>query len=91
MTGATVIGAKAANSLLDVQGIRGSFVITKIPGWIYISARSIDSLNVQMVMEKLGGGGHMSVAAAQIKNSSLDEVKEHVKALLLQLKEDGDI
>lgn len=89
--GATVIGAKAANSLLDVQGIRGSFVISALPGWIYISARSIDDLNVQIVMEKFGGGGHMRVAAAQIKNSSLDEVKDQLKTLLLTMKEEGEI
>lgn len=89
--GATVIGAKAANSLLDVQGIRGSFVITSIPGWIYVSARSLDSLNVQVVMERFGGGGHMTVAAAQIKNSSLEKAKEQLKELLLTMKEEGDI
>lgn len=89
--GATVIGAKAANSLLDVQGIRGSFVVTGLPNWIYISARSIDDLNVQVVMEKFGGGGHLSVAAAQIKNSTIAEVKNQLEQLLLTMKEEGDI
>lgn len=89
--GATVIGAKAANSLLDVQGIRGSFVITRIPGWIYISARSIDDLNVQLVMEKFGGGGHMRVAAAQVKNSTISQVVGELKEILFIMKEDGEI
>ena len=89
--GPTVIGAKAANSLLDVQGIRGSFVITRLPDWIYISARSIDDLNVQVVMERFGGGGHMNVAAAQIKNETIEEVEDRLKKLLLTMKEEGDI
>ncbi|MBQ9155323.1 MAG: DHH family phosphoesterase [Eubacterium sp.] len=89
--GATVIGAKAANSLLDVQGIRGSFVITRLTDWIYISARSIDDLNVQVIMEKFGGGGHLTVAAAQVKNSSMEEVRQELKNLLLNMKQDGDI
>ncbi len=89
--GATVIGAKAANSLLDVQGIRASFVLTRLPGWIYISARSIDDINVQLVMEHFGGGGHMRVAAAQIKNGDVREVTGQLKELLLNMKEQGDI
>lgn len=91
VAGATVIGAKAANSLLDVQGIRGSFVITRIPGWIYISARSIDEINVQTIMEKFGGGGHLRVAAAQIKNSTIEKVEKELKELLLTMKEEGEL
>ena len=89
--GATVIGAKAANALLDVQGIRGSFVITQISSCIYISARSIDDLNVQIIMEKFGGGGHLTVAAAQIKDKTMDEVADDLKNLLVSMKQEGDI
>ncbi len=89
--GATVIGAKAANALLDVQGIRGSFVITEISSCIYVSARSIDDLNVQIIMEKFGGGGHLTVAAAQLKDKTVDEVVNDLKNLLASMKKEGDI
>ncbi len=89
--GATVIGAKAANALLDVQGIRGSFVITEISSCIYVSARSIDDLNVQIIMEKFGGGGHLTVAAAQLKDKTMDEVVDDLKNLLASMKKEGDI
>lgn len=89
--GATVIGAKAANALLDVQGIRGRFVITEISSCIYVSARSIDDLNVQIIMEKFGGGGHLTVAAAQLKDKTMDEVVNDLKNLLASMKKEGDI
>lgn len=91
ISGATVIGAKAANELLDIQGIRGSFVITKLPDYIYVSARSIDDLNVQVIMEKLGGGGHLTVAAAQIRDMNMQEVKRKLHDILAVMKEEGDI
>jgi c-di-AMP phosphodiesterase-like protein len=62
----TIIGAQAANELLNIIGIKASFVLTEYQGEIYISARSIDEMNVQLVMEKLGGGGHLTNAAAQV-------------------------
>ncbi len=89
--GATVIGAKAANALLDVQGIRGSFVITQLSSCIYVSARSIDDLNVQIIMEKFGGGGHLTVAATQLKDRTMDEVANDLKNLLASMKKEGDI
>lgn len=89
--GATVVGAKAANSLLDVQGIRGSFVITQLSDCIYISARSIDDVNVQIIMEKFGGGGHLTMAAAQIKGAAAGEVKQQLKEVLASMKAEGDI
>ena len=57
----TVGGAKTANDLLDISGIKASFVITPYEDKIYVSARSIDEVNVQLVMEKLGGGGHILI------------------------------
>ena len=89
--GATVIGAKAANALLDVQGIRGSFVVTELSSCIYVSARSIDDLNVQIIMEKFGGGGHLTVAAAQLKDRTMNEVVDDLKNLLASMKKEGDI
>ena len=61
----TIVGAQAANELLDISQIKASFVLTEYNGRIYISARSIDEVNVQIIMEKLGGGGHMNASGAQ--------------------------
>jgi c-di-AMP phosphodiesterase-like protein len=58
---------------------------------IYVSARSIDEVNVQVVMEKLGGGGHMSVAGAQFTDCSLEEAMERVRKVLADMTEGGEI
>ena len=87
----TIVGAKIADDLLDINGIRATFVLTAYEGKIYISARSIDELNVQVVMEKMGGGGHITSAGAQLENCTLEEGTERIKELLNKLKEEGDI
>lgn len=89
--GATVIGAKAANELLDVQGVRGSFVLTRLQDCIYISARSIDDLNVHTIMERMGGGGHLTVAAAQIKNKTIYDVRTDLQNLIVSMQENKEI
>ena len=70
----TVIVAKAADELLNISGISVSFVLGKIGDDIYISGRSIGDINVQIVLESLGGGGHMNIAGTKISNSTIDEV-----------------
>lgn len=87
----TVLGAQVANELLNITGIKASFVLTNYNNKIYISARSIDELNVQIVMEKLGGGGHMTVAGAQLENCSIEEAKQTVKDTLEQMRQEGEI
>lgn len=87
----TVLGAQVANELLDIQGIKASFVLTDYNHKIYISARSIDELNVQVVMEKLGGGGHMSVAGAQLKGCAMDDAKEQLCRVLQTMYDEGDL
>lgn len=87
----TIVGAKIADDLLDINGIRATFVLTAYEGKIYISARSIDELNVQVVMEKMGGGGHITSAGAQLEDCTLEEGTQKVKELLNKLKEEGDI
>ena len=64
----TVLCAQVANELLDINGIEASFVLTDYNDKIYVSARSLDSINVQLIMERLGGGGHMNMAGAQVKD-----------------------
>lgn len=71
----TIVGAKAANELLNIVGVKASFVLTELNEKIYISARSIDEVNVQIIMEKLGGGGHQTVAGAQLECDMQDAVK----------------
>ena len=89
--GATVVGAKAANSLLSIRGIRASFVLTALDEGIYISARSIDDVNVQVIMERFGGGGHLTMAAAQIKDMSIPEAVQLLKNTIKEMKQEGDI
>lgn len=83
----TIIGAQVANELLDIAGVKASFVLTPFNNKIYVSARSIDEVNVQIIMEKFGGGGHMTVAGAQIQGDDVEfaikEVKEQVKEMLI--------
>jgi c-di-AMP phosphodiesterase-like protein len=87
----TIGGAKAANQLLDISGIKASFVMTEYNEKIYISARSIDEVNVQLVMEKLGGGGHMTIAGAQIEGVSVHQAIERVKSVLDNMLAEGEI
>ncbi|HIS55894.1 MAG TPA: DHH family phosphoesterase [Candidatus Fimimorpha excrementavium] len=87
----TVIGAQAANELLGIRGIKASFVLTEFNGQIYISARSIDEVNVQIIMERLGGGGHMSVAGAQLKDMTVEEAVNRLKDTITEMESKKDI
>ncbi len=87
----TVVGAKASNELLNIVGIKASFVLTEYNDKIYVSSRSIDEIDVQSIMEQLGGGGHLNVAGAQIENSTIDEVKEKIQKCLDALIDEGDL
>lgn len=87
----TVVGAQAANALLDIVGIKASFVVTLYNNTIYVSARSIDEVNVQLVMERLGGGGHRTVAGAQLKDMSVEEAIKNIEDVLRDMIEKGDI
>ncbi len=85
-----VVAAKVANELLDVENVRASFVMTKIDNLVYVSARSIDDINVQVIMEKFGGGGHGTVAGVQLPDTTVEEVKEQLKTVLRQMWDEGD-
>lgn len=87
----TIIGAQAANELLEINEIKASFVLTIYNGRIYISARSIDEVNVQIIMEKLGGGGHMNAAGAQFDHTDIDEAVSALKKVIETMQEKGDI
>ena len=87
----TIIGAQAANELLDIEGIRASFVLTVYQGRIYVSARSIDEVNVQIIMERLGGGGHMNASGTQFDHTNMEEAVNCVKEQIDRMIEEGDI
>ena len=87
----TVVGAQAANEMLDIVGIKASFVLTHLDDTIYFSARSIDEINVQIMMEKMGGGGHRTIAGAQLKGATIEEAKVKLKEIITDMLEKGDI
>lgn len=87
----TVLAAQTANELLDINGIKASFVLTVYDGRIFLSARSIDEVNVQIIAEKLGGGGHINSAGAQFEHTNVKEAIEALKVTIDQMIEEGDI
>lgn len=70
-----VASAQAADQMLEIVGVDASFVIFRTPNGVNISARSLGAMNVQIIMEKLGGGGHQTMAAAQFPDLSVFEAK----------------
>ena len=87
----TVVGAQAANELLNIKGIKASFILTPYNGIIYISARSIDEVNVQVIMERMGGGGHLNVAGAQMENGTIEEGIVTIKRTLDAMIAEGEL
>ena len=87
---ARVVCAQAADDLLSIEDTYASFVISAIDlHTVNISARSFGKLNVQVIMEKLGGGGHQTMAAAQITGVTLQEAKEKLLAVLKETLDEG--
>lgn len=87
----TIVGAQASNELLNIVGIKASFVLTEYNGKIYISSRSIDEINVQLIMEKMGGGGHLNVAGAQLKDCTINEAISILEDTLDKMLKEGEI
>ncbi len=87
----TIVGAQAANDLLEINGIKASVVLTEYNHVIYASARSIDEVNVQVMMEHLGGGGHRAVAGAQLEGVTMEQAKNMVKKVIDVMLEKGDL
>ena len=87
----TIVGAQAANELLNIVGIKASFVLTEYRGKIYVSSRSIDEINVQLIMERMGGGGHLNVAGAQLTECTLVQAKRMIQTTIDEMLEEGDI
>lgn len=87
----TVVGAQAANELLNIVGIKASFVLTEYGEKIYVSSRSIDEINVQLIMERLGGGGHLNMAGCQLQNCTIEQAKNIIRRTLDEMMKEGDI
>lgn len=85
----TIVGAQAANELLNINGVKASIVLTDYQHKTYVSARSIDEVNVQILMERMGGGGHMNMAGAQLEYG-VEETIEIVKHTIDKLHEEGE-
>ncbi len=86
-----LVAAQAADELLNIKGITASFVLgRKNDTIIFISGRSMGDINVQVILEKLGGGGHMTVAGAQIEDFTLEEVREKLEKAIEEYFEEGE-
>lgn len=86
----SVTAAQAADELLDVEGVKASFVLCEEGETIFVSARSLGEINVQVILEKIGGGGHQTISGAQFKGKTVDEVKEIVKEAVRQYMEESN-
>lgn len=88
---AQLIGAQGADDLLNIRGISSSFVIGKnLDGTIFISGRSLGDINVQIILEKLGGGGHMTVAGAQFRDIEIFEVRDKLVEAIDEYIKEGE-
>jgi len=87
----SVVGSQVANELLNIKGIEASFVFTKVKETVFISARSLDTMNVQLVMEKLGGGGHTTIAGAQMTDVKEIDAMEKVRDIVKTMKAKGEL
>ena len=87
----TIVGAQAANELLNIKGVKASFVLTDYQNQIFVSGRSIDEVNVQVIMEKMGGGGHLNAAGCQLNGVSISEGIGILKGTLDKMIAEGDL
>ncbi|MGE5614000.1 MAG: DHH family phosphoesterase [Bacillota bacterium] len=84
MKNARLIAAKASDELLNISGITAAFVLCEAGNEIWISGRSLGDINVQVILEKLGGGGHMTVAGAQLPDIGLEDAKDKLKYAIIE-------
>jgi c-di-AMP phosphodiesterase-like protein len=86
----TVLAAQAADELLNITGIQVSFVFVKIENDIHISGRSLGDVNVQVILESLGGGGHMTMAGARLIETPLNEAVNKLKDAISKYLMEGE-
>ena len=87
MDGSTLIASQAADDLLNIKGVRASFVLTKSNDRIHISGRSLGDISVQLILERIGGGGHLTSAATQL-DMSIEEAEEMLKKAIKEYLEE---
>lgn len=88
--GSTLIASQAADDLLGIRDVEASFVLTLSKGRVHISARSLGEVSVQLIMEKMGGGGHLTAAATQLDTTLGEAEKKLKEAIMEYIKEDQD-
>ena len=75
---------------LNIKGVEASFVFVKIKESVFISGRSLDKVNVQMILEQVGGGGHMTIAGAKLNNINIEEAVNLVKDAIEKYLREGE-
>lgn len=85
-----IVAAQAADELLNISGIQASFVLVKIKDNVLISGRSFGDINVQIILERLGGGGHITMAGAKVEGASVDEVLAHLNEAIDKYLKEGE-
>lgn len=85
-----IIAAQAADEILNIKDINAVFVLAKVGAGIHISGRSKDAVNVQRILERLGGGGHMTVAGAKIKDANIEQAENKLKTVITEYLEEGE-
>ena len=87
---AAIVAAQVADELLNIKGIKASFVFTDVDGCIFISARALGDTNVQRIMELLGGGGHLGIAGAQLKDTTTEKAQMKLKEAINLYFQEGE-
>lgn len=87
----TIVGAQAANELLNIINVKASFVFTVYRNTVYVSARAIDEVNVQIIMERLGGGGHLNIAGCQFEGTDVQLAIAQVKKTISEMLDGGEL
>lgn len=87
---ANIIAAQVADEILNIKGIEAAFVISVMEDRLVISARALGDMNVQRIMEILGGGGHKNIAGAQLSGVTLEEAKQKIKDAIEKYFEEGE-
>lgn len=90
MEDSVLIAAQSANDLLNIDGVEASFVMTLFDGKIHISGRSLGNISVQLILEKLGGGGHLTSAGTQMEGITMDEAEKYLIDSIEEYFEEGD-
>lgn len=91
MPNSQLIAAQAADSLISIRGIEAAFVLAKVGDRVVVSGRSLGKINVQIILERLGGGGHLTVAGAQLANMTAEEAVDKLKDSIKIYLEEGDV